>query len=174
MTLYLQLREARRNAGLTQAGLARQAGCMQSAISMMERGNLSALSKETLSHIAGLLKVELPKDFTPPVLQPSVFPPSALFCPSPECPSNYPYRVGDDIFFLPTLHTTDGQRCPLCGEVLTSHCPGCNVPALPHAACCTQCGTSLITPPESCTDTWLLSHQSLAQTLTARGGRTSP
>ena len=51
--------EARRREGLSQSALAEEVGCMQSAISMFEKGNVTKLSKETIQKLSDRLKVPL-------------------------------------------------------------------------------------------------------------------
>ena len=53
--LHKILRRARIDAGLTQAALAAQVGCTQSAISMMEAGRQEVLSKESLVKLAKIV-----------------------------------------------------------------------------------------------------------------------
>ena len=59
--IFKQLRKARIAAGLTQAALAGQVGCTQSAVSMMEAGRPEALSRESLEKLAKVLNVTLPE-----------------------------------------------------------------------------------------------------------------
>lgn len=147
-----QLREARRVRHLTQAALARQVGCQQSAVSMLEAGRVTALSRETLQKLAALLEVRLPVEAgvaAPPL---SVADPAGrAFCPDPGCPTNIPFVVNGVLLFWPQMHSGSGAHCAACGEVLASGCPKCGAPAR-GGACCRQCGTALVSPPESIAD----------------------
>lgn len=165
---HLQFREARRRAGLTQAALAAQAGCMQSAVSMMEGGRMAALARPTLEKIAGILGIDLPPEAGVQATSGPVPIGGTSLCPNPECPSNLPYYVGEEVFFLPRGGTGSGRHCPLCGEVLATDCPSCGARVRPFAACCTDCGKPLvIPPPEPVPDlrTWVSARQRQAQLL---------
>ncbi|MBR1835922.1 MAG: helix-turn-helix domain-containing protein, partial [Kiritimatiellae bacterium] len=56
------LRRGRLAAGLTQSALAQKVGCKQSALSMLEHGSATAVSRETLARIADAVGVELPPE----------------------------------------------------------------------------------------------------------------
>jgi len=168
--LHRQLRDARRRAGLTQAALAAQAGCMQSAVSMMEGGRMAALARPTLEKIAEILGVPLPAEHPAALAAAAAVPGAARLCPSADCPSNLPYLVGDELFFLPRGTVGDGRHCPLCGEVLAVECSSCGSRILPFAACCGQCGGPLVaTPSHPVADlrAWVSERQRQAQLLAA-------
>lgn len=177
LPLHLQLRNARRSRGISQVELAQQVECKQSAISMMEGGRMSALARPTLEKIAAILGVELPPEIeaeTPSAgaathVAPSLpEAPRVRICPNSECPGNIPYRVGEEVFFLPKGHHTSGNRCPYCGEVLVGVCPECGAPLHAAGGCCTECGASLITAvqePASMNEAWLRMRQQQATLL---------
>lgn len=161
--LHLLLRDARRALGITQADLARRVDCTQSAVSMMEKGRPDAMARPTLEKVASLLGVELPpeEDATPRIpASPAAT--SVRICPNGDCPSNLPYRVGDEVHFMPRAHHGSGTRCPYCGEVLVASCPSCGEPIRPGEALCPACGTELVAAalePGEATDAWLRTRQ---------------
>lgn len=170
--LHTQLRASRRRAGWTQAALATRAGCMQSAISMMESGRMDALARPTLEKIAELLGVPLAPEPGPGGRVETLPRAGTRFCPNPECPSNFPYVVGSDVLFRPRACDAEGAHCPLCGEVLTSECPACATPAAPLAACCTHCGQPLVAAPPALSPSmaaWVADHQRQAHAVAAWG-----
>ena len=141
--------EARRREGLSQSALAEEVGCMQSAISMFEKGNVTKLSKETIQKLSDRLKVPL-EDNDSEIANITSIPAIKSvygFCPDCSCPSNVPYLVGERLFFRPSRHLaspTGGKRCALCGEVLELHCPVCGA-GLNDGACCGVCGSPYVT-----------------------------
>lgn len=138
--LFRQLRNARRAKGLTQSALAAEAGCKQSAVSMLELGKTDAVNTETLARIAGFLGVQLPKDLSASASKPI----GKRFCPQGLCPSNIPFSLNDELLFHPRQQADNtGPHCRYCGEVLESACPNCGVP-INEGACCTACGQSYI------------------------------
>ena len=146
--ICLQLREARRAKGLTQADLARRVGCQQSAVSMMEAGRSDALAQETLTRIASELGVVLetntPELSTAPSSVPSV---GRAFCTDPECPSNVPFVTSGTLLFWPRPQPVPGGRhCAFCGEVLAHVCGQCGAPS-GTGACCKACGRAFVPPP---------------------------
>ena len=143
-SLQEHIRDARRQKGLTQAELARQAGCTQSALSMFESGQESALATETLRKIAGILGIALeePRPAAP------VFP-RTVFCPNFQCPAAFPYFAGTELLIRP-FFLEHARHCPHCGEILLAACPHCGNPAAENpGACCAACGKRLVlaTPP---------------------------
>ena len=60
--IYTTLKKRRKAEGITQLALAKEIGCKQSAISMMEGGNLDALSEDKLQKVAQKLGVELEQE----------------------------------------------------------------------------------------------------------------
>ena len=144
-TIYRMLRDARRAKGLTQSALAQQAGCTQSALSMMELGRATALSRETLQKVADILGVQLPEPENPGSPgETGLTVPGHAICPNPLCLSNRPYWIGEELFFLPTGRAGDGHYCALCGEVLIRNCPHCGAPLRTPGGCCTACGQPLL------------------------------
>ncbi len=147
--LALRLRDARRAKGLSQAALARTAGCTQSAVSMMELGRPDAVSRETLGKLAALLDVPLAAPDEVPA--PGVPPRGAagrVCCPRAECPSNVPLAAGNDILFWPRRQPAGhaGRYCAYCGEVLLAACPECGAP-LGEGGHCGACGAAYVNPP---------------------------
>ncbi len=148
--LHRRLRAARRARGLTQAELARQAGCQQSAVSMLENGRPEVVARDTLVRLAGLLGVAVEAE------QPTVAAarPAAgrAFCPQAVCPSNVPYVVAGELLFWPRPQAaaigggSRARHCAYCGEVLAFVCPGCGA-AAGEGACCRECGQALVPPP---------------------------
>jgi transcriptional regulator with XRE-family HTH domain len=145
--LARRLRDARRGRGLTQADLARQVGCRQSAVSMMERGRSDALSRENLGRLAALLGVTLDVGADGNGAAPA----GRAYCPQAGCPANVPYAVEGEVLFWPSgPQPAPGARCCAhCGEVLARNCPSCGAPAS-AGACCTACGAPYVAaPPEA-------------------------
>ena len=140
------IRQARIAAGLTQAALAEKTGCTQSAVSMFEAGKRDALSRESITKIAKLLKIDLPPEpesesagagaefdiNSQSFVAKVATPPS--YCPDFNCPSNLAYAVGVTVFMLPTGAAGSGKHCLLCGEALSAQCPKCGAAlvAFPH------------------------------------------
>lgn len=149
LPLHRQLRDGRRALGLTQADLARQVGCQQSAISMLEGGRTDAVGRPTLEKIAGLLGVELAPEGAATAAAPRVAPTAGhRHCPSGACPSNVPFAIAGELVFWPRAQPAGfGRHCAYCGEVLASTCRRCGSPAT-AGACCRDCGTPWIDPPE--------------------------
>jgi len=145
-TDYLRrLRDARREKGLTQSALASDAGCTQSAISMLEQGRTDAVNSETLEKIAGLLGIPLPDSAAVPATATAAASRAERrFCPQADCFSNAPFVVNGDLLFWPRAQNNDATRCVYCGEVLESRCPHCGA-ATAEGACCGCCGKPLVT-----------------------------
>lgn len=143
--LHKQLRRARIEAGLTQAALAKQVGCKQSAVSMMEAGRREAMARETLVKVAAVLKFDLSEI---PEFVPQVFPHAVSVCGNFSCPSNLPYTVGDAVYFLPLGNVGRGRHCILCGELLLSACAHCAVPITNRGGCCGACGEMFVELPD--------------------------
>lgn len=149
--LLVALRRGRLAVGLTQSELADKVGCKQSALSMLERGRFSAVSRETLAKIAAEVGVQLPAEATPPAAAAATLalPPLGFaFCPNPDCLSNLPYFVGPELLLLPLGPAGEGPRCAVCGEILVRACPACGAPARRNAGCCADCGAPLVPAPE--------------------------
>lgn len=142
-----QLRDARRDKGMTQCALARQLDCRQSAISMLEGGRPEALSQDTIARLAALLGVTLvvaPTSTTNAFISPA----GRVYCPQAECPSNVPFAINGEVIFWPRPQpdTSNGRHCAFCGEVLTAGCPACGTP-IGEGGCCRACGSVLVSPP---------------------------
>ena len=152
-----RLAQARRDKGLTQSHLAREIGCKQSAISMLESGQTGKLSTESVGKLAGLLGVELPAAAAPAPETP--VPGMRGYCPDAQCPSNLPYLVQERLLFWPRLQdTAAGGRCVYCGDVLETHCPGCGGSITMDGAACGACGAARVAdtlPPEADRGVWL-------------------
>ena len=150
---FVALRRGRLAAGLTQSALAEKVGCKQSALSMLEGGRLSAVSRETLAKIAEAVGVELPDGVVPAAAAAAAAVASALplgfaFCPNAECLSNLPYFVGAELLLLPLGSAGDGAHCAVCGELLERACPACGAPVRRGGGCCTACGAPLVPVPD--------------------------
>ncbi|NLF21668.1 MAG: helix-turn-helix transcriptional regulator [Lentisphaerae bacterium] len=148
LPLFRRLRNARRARGLTQSALAAQAGCTQSALSMMETGRMDALARPTLAKVAELLGVPLdPEPGTAVPAATAAASAGRAFCPGCDCPSNVPLAVNGEIILWPRPQPGGGRRhCAFCGEVLAQTCRGCGAPA-GAGACCVQCGMPFVPPP---------------------------
>lgn len=145
LPLHKRLALARRAKGMAQSALAREAGCAQAAISMMENGKPDAIAKETMARIASILGVEI-DDAAPAAVAP-VRQGARAICPNPECPSNVPYIVGGSVAIWPGRQPSpDAKYCAFCGEVLERACPVCGAP-LGEGAFCGQCGAAHVTAP---------------------------
>ena len=149
--ICFQLRDARRQAGLSQQVLAAEVGCKQSALSMFEQGRPTKLSTEAVEKLAQRLGISLtaasPASGSP--AQASAAPnyaPGSGFCPNPQCPSNRAYQVAGRALYSPDRSAADpvgGRFCAVCGEVLERLCPNCG--AWVHAgAVCSHCGQPYI------------------------------
>ncbi|NLL83917.1 MAG: helix-turn-helix transcriptional regulator [Lentisphaerae bacterium] len=164
----MKLRNARRARKLSQAALAREAGCTQSAISMMELGRADAISRETLMKLAKILEVDI--DLPPITDSPatSLSPVKRLCCPQGECPSNTPFAVAGTVSFWPKHQPAghNGDFCAYCGEVLLHACPECQAP-LNEGGHCARCGSSYVNQPlltDTTPDAWAASRrQQLAE-----------
>lgn len=148
-----QIAQARRKKGLTQTALAAEVGCKQSAISMLEAGQASKLSKENIEKIAAALGLTLQTSETT-----MVSPSDAVhgFCPNALCPSNTPYLVQNQLIFHPRLQRN--KHCAYCAELLETCCPNCATPNHTEGAYCSFCGEARVTntlPPEIPTSAWV-------------------
>jgi transcriptional regulator with XRE-family HTH domain len=146
--LHRRLRDARRARGITQSSLARQVGCRQSAVSMLESGRMEAVARPTLEKIAKLLDVPLDAGAAAEAPSPPPAPARGRgYCPNGDCPANVPFAVGGELIFWPRRQPADGGRhCVWCGEVLESACRQCGAPVT-EGACCPACGAPRIPPP---------------------------
>lgn len=145
--LYNALREARRDRGMTQAELAEKIGAKQAAVSMYERGQVTALSHHKVLEMGKLLGVDV-KAFAAgrdPVSGKAMI---RKICPTYDCPTNYPFMAGGQACVMPFFAESvanEKTRCRLCSEVLLSRCPttGCEAPLVEGAAC-QRCGQQYV------------------------------
>ena len=156
--ICLKIKEARKQAKLSQSEVAAEVGCKQSALSMFEQGDGTKLNDVVIEKLAKKFGVEL-KVATEqkaksdeairsvPVYRAE---PTRLlkgFCPNPQCPSNVSYEIGGRLFLKPNCEQADpvgGKFCAICGEVLEKHCPNCGAPV--HAGgFCSFCGDPYVT-----------------------------
>ncbi len=136
-SFYTALREARQKLGLTQGRLAAEAGCRQSAISMLESGKADSVSRPILEKIAARLGVPLPA--APAEALSASAPAPRRYCPAAQCPSNIPFALADRLLFFPRPAGHHDPRCACCGELLEDRCPGCGA-TVRGGACCPLCG----------------------------------
>jgi DNA-binding XRE family transcriptional regulator len=149
-----QIAQARREKGLTQSALAAEVGCKQSAISMLEAGQPSKLSKENIEKIASALGLTLQ---TAQAKLVSFCGGKKGFCPNVHCPSNTPYVVQGQLVFHPRLQVE--KHCAYCAELLETACPNCSAAIHAEGAYCTSCGAPRITntlPPDIPVAAWVV------------------
>lgn len=147
--LYRVLAAARRAQGVTQSALAKQVGCKQSAISMMERGRSNALAWSTLQAIGQALEVGVEAFASETEADANVPPPGRGYCPTFDCPANTPYIVNGTLYAMPRPHAVagGGDHCRYCGELQETQCPGCGT-NVGEGACCCACGTPYVPTPQ--------------------------
>jgi len=145
----VNLRLARREAGITQSALAREVGCKQSALSMFEQGDGTKLNNEVIKKLAKKFDLEITTDDAsvedaarggPHAL------PGTAYCPNPKCPSNHRYQVEEKVLYRPDREAADpvgGKYCAVCGELLERNCPNCGAP-VHDGAVCSICGDPYI------------------------------
>ncbi len=146
----LKVREARREAGLSQSVLAAEVGCKQSALSMFEQGDGTKLNDDVIRALATKFSIslELPKENggAETAQARHFFSREKGFCPNPHCPSNHGYEVDGRKFLRPDRSAADpvgGTYCAVCGEVLERKCPNCGAP-LHEGAVCSFCGSPYV------------------------------
>ena len=145
--ICLKIKEARRQAKLSQSDVAAEVGCKQSALSMFEQGDGTKLNDEVIERLAKKFGVDLkesPKEVpsVTPVVREQTSKPAAGFCPNPHCPSNVSYEIGGRLLLKPNRMAADpvgGKFCALCGEVLEKRCPNCGAP-VHEGGICSFCG----------------------------------
>ena len=145
--ICLKIKEARRQAKLSQSDVAAEVGCKQSALSMFEQGDGTKLNDEVVERLAKKFGVDLkesPKEgpSVTPVVREQTSKPAAGFCPNPHCPSNVSYEIGGRLLLKPNRMAADpvgGKFCALCGEVLEKRCPNCGAP-VHEGGICSFCG----------------------------------
>ncbi len=141
-----KLKEARREAGISQSLLAAEVGCKQSALSMFEQGDGTKLNDEVIEKLAAKFGIEVQFLGVAPLVTPAPQVQHALpatgYCPNAACPSHTRYEVEGKLFLKPNRAETDpvgGKYCAVCGELLERTCPNCGAPV--HAgAICSLCG----------------------------------
>lgn len=150
-----KIRDARREARISQSVLAKEVGCFQSALSAFEQGDGTKLNDEVIERLAKKFSIDLKEEPkvpersvplpTPQEISRAVFPTALVaqaFCPNPKCPSNHVYLVEDRAFALPDRKAADpvgGKFCAVCGELLERKCPTCGAP-VHEGAVCSLCG----------------------------------
>ena len=147
-----QIKMARREAGLSQSILAKEVGCLQSALSMFEQGDGTKLNDEVIAKLCKKFGIELSKageSAAPCVAVPTQVPRAAnvhAFCPNPTCPSNIPYVVDGRSLLRPDFEQADpvgGKFCAVCGEILERACQNCGAP-VHKGGICSFCGQPYI------------------------------
>lgn len=144
---------ARREAGLSQSVLAKEVGCLQSALSMFEQGDGTKLNEEVITKLCAKFKIDLPSEKGSETLEVvQALPRLAAaeirraFCPNPTCPTNIPYTVDGRTLLRPDSDQADpvgGKYCALCGEILERACPNCGAP-IHKGGICSYCGKPYI------------------------------
>ena len=147
-----KIKIARRDAGLSQSLVAKEVGCLQSALSMFEQGDGTKLNEEVIRNLCQKFNIELPKVKNDALRsgQPIQFIQTRSFkrgfCPNPHCPTNIPYIVEGRELLRPDLQQADpvgGKFCAFCGEVLEKVCPHCGA-EVHLGGICSFCGKPYI------------------------------
>lgn len=144
-----KIRDARREAGISQAALSREVGCLQPALSMFEQGDGTKLNDEVVNKLANKFGIDLKAAAVSVPVRPTVQQPSephSGYCPNPKCPGHNRYSVDDRLLFRPDRAAQDpvgGKYCAICGEILERHCPTCGAP-VHDGAVCSHCGTPYV------------------------------
>ena len=145
--ICFKLRDARREAKISQGELAEEVGCNQSAISMFEQGKPTKLNDEVVEKIAKKFGVSLTAEVPAAEVPVARFEGTALaFCPNPNCPGNRRYQVEGRSLLLPdneSVNPVGARFCALCGEVLERKCPNCGA-TVHKGAICSICGEPYI------------------------------
>lgn len=142
-----QVQLERRRLGMTQADLANQVGSTQSQISLLERGQVGAVSTETLERITSLLEISKSKTSSPAS--------TGGYCPNPLCCAAV--RQKDSFGFLDgTIYRLESPKytlnpwfsqtayCKHCGTKMQKSCPDCGN-EIPSGGChCDTCGVPFI------------------------------
>lgn len=142
-----KLREARKEAGLSQSELSREIGCKQSALSMFEQGDGTKLNDEAVGKLCQKFGIKMEETVKSSTF--SVSPATAAergFCPNPFCPSHFRYSVEGKTYLRPDREKQDpvkGKYCAVCGEVLEKNCPECGA-SVHDGAVCSFCGKPYI------------------------------
>lgn len=146
----MEIKRARREAGVSQSELAREVGCKQSALSMFESGDPTKLNDEVVEKLAKKFGISLADESAEKGAAESTVGVLTAgergFCSNPQCPSNHRYLVGEQVFLEPDRLAADpvcGKFCAKCGEVLEKRCPNCGA-HLHDGAVCSYCGKPYI------------------------------
>ena len=147
-----KIKEARRNAGLSQSEIAKEINCKQSALSMFEQGDGTKLNDEAIEKLCAKFSIDLEGNadkreaavvnFSVPAIKMS----AKGYCPNPKCPTNHRYEVETKVYYLPDRDKADpvgGKYCAMCGEILEHVCPNCGAP-IHDGAICSICGEPYI------------------------------
>lgn len=144
------IKEARREAGLSQSQLSAEVGCKQSALSMFEQGDGTKLNDDTIEKLASKFGIALPARDGEARSSAKIFvAPSGRgtgFCPNPSCPSHTEYHVEGKRLLMPDRFKSDpvgGKFCAICGEILERSCSNCGV-SVHDGAVCSICGKPYI------------------------------
>ena len=150
-----KIKEARREAKLSQIEIAKEIGCKQSALSMFEQGDGTKLNDEAIHKLAEKFGIKLgsntksageveARNFNSAIIMQQKK--GIGFCPNPKCPTNHAYDVDGRTFHLPDRVTADpvgGKFCAMCGEVLIKVCPNCGSP-VHDGGFCSICGDAYV------------------------------
>lgn len=145
-----RLAQARRDRGMTQSALAREVGCKQSAVSMLEAGHSSKIAQESVAKIAEILGVALETGGAHATVMSGVLEqacPDHAFCPNARCFSNIPYHIDGRLIFWPAAQpqsAVEAKYCAVCGELLERRCPNCGA-RLGAGSFCAGCGEAKVT-----------------------------
>lgn len=143
-----KIRDARREAGLSQKVVADEIGCKQPALSMFESGDGTKLNDEFIEKLAAKFGVNIDEEAKPSEnnginLQRERH---TSYCPNHQCPSHESYLVGSERFLKPNRIIQDpvgGKYCAICGELLETSCPKCGAP-VNDGAVCSCCGRKYV------------------------------
>lgn len=153
-TLWSQIKKARQQRHMSQSILARKVGCKQSALSMYENGNATALSSLIIGKICDELGLIPPTQAE--LLEDAQENRKGVrtFCPNPNCLSNLPIQAGEMTLLVPHKHFAGEKtcHCAWCGEVLEKACPECGA-AVNAGAFCECCGTAYLAETPETIDT---------------------
>ena len=143
-----KLKDARREAKLSQSAVAAEVGCKQSALSMFEQGDGTKLNDAVIRKLAERFGVSLTEKAPVSLPVGTGLTATAVrgFCPNPKCPSNRSYEVDARAFMRPDRSAADpagGKFCAVCGEILEKRCPNCGAP-VHDGAICSFCGEPYI------------------------------
>jgi transcriptional regulator with XRE-family HTH domain len=143
-----KIRDARREAGLSQKVVADEIGCKQPALSMFESGDGTKLNDEFIEKLAEKFGININEDEKQIACDIVSVPreKNTAYCPNHQCPSHEPYFVGSERFLRPNRIVQDpvgGKFCAICGELLETRCPNCGA-AINDGAVCSCCGKKYV------------------------------